>query len=112
MATPLYATLRDDLVALTQSIWAAREPLLAAHEGPGALPPLDAEQLRQQVADVWARTNGSGEPSTGKRVDVLRSTLEMVARDVAVRPIMDAEVRRREGEQASRRRWTRHPLTH
>lgn len=95
MATPLYASLRDELVALTQSIWVAREPLLAAHEGPSALQPLDAEQLRQQVTDVWARTSGSGEPSTGKRIDVLRSTLEMVARDVAVRPIMDAEVRRR-----------------
>lgn len=92
MATPLYANLRDALAGLTRATWAEREPLLRKHEGAIALPALDASRLHQQVSDVWAATGGSGEPSTGKRVDVLRATLEMVARDIAVRPIMDLEV--------------------
>lgn len=91
MATPLYANLGDSLAALTRASWAQREPLLATHKGASALPALDAAELRQQVSDLWAHT-GHGEPSTGKRVDVLRATLEMVSRDVAVRPIMDGEV--------------------
>ncbi len=99
MGTPLYTALRDSLGAFTAARWAAREPALANHSGTRALPPIDPDTLRGQVAELWAAT-GTGEPSTGKRADVLRYTLEMVARDVAVRPVMTREV-----SDAARGQW-------
>ncbi|BEJ11678.1 hypothetical protein CspHIS471_0201380 [Cutaneotrichosporon sp. HIS471] len=91
MSTPLYTALSDALGSFAAASWAAREPTLAGHSGPQALVPLDRELLKEQVTQLWA-TIGSGEPSTGKRADVLRYTLEMVARDLAVRPVMNREL--------------------
>ncbi|GMK56238.1 hypothetical protein CspeluHIS016_0300780 [Cutaneotrichosporon spelunceum] len=91
MGTPLYNALSEALVSFTAASWAVREPALANHSGSAALPPLDPDVLKAEVAKLWT-TTGSGEPSTGKRADVLRFTLEMVARDLAVRPVMNREL--------------------
>ncbi|KAL1412514.1 hypothetical protein Q8F55_000260 [Vanrija albida] len=88
----LYTTLADGLSALASASWAAREPLLAAAAGPAPLPPLDEEQLRAQVEAVWTAAGGGESSSGGRRLDVVKSTLDLVGRDVAERPVVDGRL--------------------
>lgn len=90
---PMYTTLRDELDALVAANWSTRQARLPSHAGAGALPPLPAGQLRNQVRDVWARL-AQQEPSSSKRAEVIRSTMDLVGRDLAVRPVVNLDVGR------------------
>ncbi|WOO82222.1 THO complex subunit 1 [Vanrija pseudolonga] len=85
----LYTTLADGLSSLATASWETRTPLLSAATGPGPLAPLDPAELRAEVEKVWAAAGGGESSSGGRRLDVVRSTLDLVGRDVAERPVVD-----------------------
>lgn len=88
----LYTVLADGLSSLATASWATRAPLLGSANGPAPLPPLDAGSLRAEVEKVWAAAGGGESSSGGRRLDVVRSTLDLVGRDVAERPVVDGLV--------------------
>lgn len=90
-ATTLHANLRTDLLGVLGSLGQKRQTELKKHKGPEALKPLDADDLRKQVDAIWSKNYDEG-PSS-RRPDVLRTTLDLVGRDLALRPIVTGEVR-------------------
>lgn len=87
----LHALLRDELSSLAKSTSTSRSAALKKHAGAGSLPPLDGTKLRESVKNAWDTATAAASSSSKSR-DVLRSTLDLVGRDVAVRPVMDGSL--------------------
>jgi hypothetical protein len=98
MATEIYQSLRSGLTSLASSLSSQRDFSDTSTSVLPALPPTD---LAEQVKHVWERCNTGGHtegsasgPSTaeGRKVEVIRSVLELVGKDVVVGAIVGGEV--------------------
>lgn len=89
----MYAKLRDELEALSTTSWTERQAELASHTGPAALSPLDAATLTSHVKGIWSSI--PHDASSSRHAEVVRSTLDLVGRDIAVRAVVNGKVRRK-----------------
>lgn len=90
-ATTLHSSLTDDLSGLLGTLGKKRQTELKKHKGAAPLKPLDADDLRSKVDAIWTKNHDEG-PSS-RRPDVLRGTMDVVGRDIALRPVVSGEVR-------------------
>lgn len=89
-ATTLQSSLTKDLSGLLGTLGKKRQTELKKHKGAGPLKPLDAADLRAKVDAIWSKNHDEG-PSS-RRPDVLRGTMDVVGRDIALRPVVNGEV--------------------
>lgn len=89
-ATTLHSSLTSDLSGLLTTLGKKRQTELKKHKGSAPLKPLDEADLRTKVDAIWAKNHDEG-PSS-RRPDVLRGTMDVVGRDIALRPVVSGEV--------------------
>lgn len=92
----LRSSLESSLGALIKSTDTKRARELKRHTGNSPLPALDAVALHKSISALWSKSGGTesvtAEPSSSKSKDVLRSVLDMVGRDTALRPVITGDL--------------------
>lgn len=89
-ATTLHASLTKDLSGLLATLGKKRQTELKKHKGAAPLKPLDADDLRSKVDAIWSKNHDEG-PSS-RKPEVIRGTMDVVGRDIALRPVVAGEV--------------------
>lgn len=97
MVSSLYMTLRGSVLDLAQSNEQNRQGQITGQSALlPALPPVPPEQLKAEVAPLWERAwseYAGSQSSEGKdRVEMVRSVMDLVGRDVVVSPLTSNEV--------------------
>ncbi len=87
-----YIPLRHGLADLAQSISAERESSFEVTPLAPVLPPIPPSELTPRVKAVWGSCQGDQGSSNGSRVEVVRSVLDLVGRDLVVSPIVNGDV--------------------
>ena len=96
MSASLYLPLKEGLVDLALSVTSERESAFAESPSPSALRPISTADLRTRVKGVWEAIYSGEDASQGSsavnRVEVVRSVMELVGRDMVVTPIFNGDV--------------------
>ena len=96
MSASLYLPLKERLVKLALNITSERESSFAESSGPSTLHPIPTVELTSRVKGVWEETHAgedvSQASSAAKRVEVVRSVMDLVGRDLVVTPIFNGDV--------------------
>lgn len=92
MTSSLYVSLRDGLRDLGRAFSTEREPSFAPSSLPPTLPPVSPSDLTARVQAVWDGCQSDQESSSGRRVEVVRSVLDLAGRDLVIAPIVNGDV--------------------
>lgn len=85
MPPALYTSLRPALVKLSQDVDRKRAKSKMPSPVPAVKPPIAIEEMRLQVTEVWTRSASEAGMETGglgKHLDIARSVLELVGREL------------------------------
>jgi THO complex subunit 1 len=91
MSLALHSSLAASLTSLSQSALASRSSQPSSSTDP--FPPLPADQLREQVQQIWVEAyREDSQQAKGRRVELVKSVLELVGRELVISPISTGEV--------------------
>jgi hypothetical protein len=85
MPPALYNSLRPALVSLSQDVDRKRAKSKMPSPVPAVKRPIATEEMRSQVSDVWTRSAseaGLKKSSLGSHLDIARTVLELVGREL------------------------------
>lgn len=92
MSNSLYASLKGGLGELAHSLETHRQASFAPVTGSSALPPIAPADLTDQVRNVWTSCESDQGSSRARRVEVVKSVLDLVGRDLVVTPVYNGDV--------------------
>ncbi|KAK4685075.1 THO complex subunit 1, partial [Tremellales sp. Uapishka_1] len=89
MAATLYPTLKDQLQNLVAAISSSRS---FSAPYPPFLPQISDQDLRPRLQNLWDAVHGNEGTSAGPKVDLVRSILDLVGRDLTVGAVASGEL--------------------
>lgn len=91
MSTALHTSLISSLSPLASSASASRSNQPSSSTAP--IPALPADQLEEQVRHIWTTSyQDGGKELKGKKVEMMKTVMELVGRELTVSPIVSGEV--------------------
>ncbi|RXK39720.1 hypothetical protein M231_03075 [Tremella mesenterica] len=90
----LYPSLRSAVTDVVNDVSSGRFTSISP-PFPSALTPIPRDQLVDRLQSVWSSLSANGDAqqsSSSRHVDLLRSTLELVGKDVVIQPIVSGEL--------------------
>lgn len=92
MSCSLYIPLKEGLLELAHSISTDREASFSQTPLSPALPPIPPSDLTNQVKAVWEQSQSEEGSSNGRWVEIVRSVLDLLGRDMVVTPFVNGDV--------------------